>query len=305
MAERLTDALVRNVGLPDQGQRFIWDTQVKGFALRVTAGGARSFVVDYRAKGRQRRITIGSYPDWSVAAARDEAKAMKREVDLGGDPMGQRHEEATAPTVRDLWDRYEKDHLPQKAARTQADERAMWRKLILPPLGTTRVSDVTHADVDALHRHITSNRGTPIRANRTIEVLRKALNLAIRWGWRLDNPATGIRRNPEEKRTRYLSQQELVRLSAALAAHPERVSVNAIRLIMLTGARRGEVLNARWDQFDLEAGIWVKPSAHTKQRREHRVPLSAPALSLLSEMRKEAAGPYVFPGKSRARRIRE
>ncbi len=84
MAERLTDALVRNVGLPDQGQRFVWDTQIKGFALRVTAGGARSFVVDYRAKGRQRRITIGSYPDWSVAAARDEAKAMKREVDLGG-----------------------------------------------------------------------------------------------------------------------------------------------------------------------------------------------------------------------------
>ena len=169
------------MGLPDQGQRFLWDTQVKGFALRITARGAKSFVVDYRAKGRQRRMTIGSYPDWSVATARDEAKAMKREVDLGGDPMGQRHEEAAAPMVRDLWDRYEKDHLPQKAARTQTDERAMWRKLILPALGSTRVSDVTHADVDALHRHITCKRDTPVRANRTIEVLRKALNLAIRW----------------------------------------------------------------------------------------------------------------------------
>jgi integrase len=298
MPERLTDVVVRNAEPPDHGQRFIWDTEIKRFALRVTARGAKSFVLDYRVKGLQRRITIGSYPDWKVAAARNEAKAMKREVDRGGDPMGERHEEATAPTVRALWDRYERNHLPTKAARTQADERAMWQKLILPALGTTRVSDVTHEDIEALHHQITNKRNTPIRANRTVEVFRKALNLAIRWGWRTDNPAKGVRRNPEEKRTRYLSQQELARLSAALAEHPETVSVNAIRLIMLTGARRGEVLNARWDQFDLDAGIWVKPSAHTKQRREHRVPLSAPALALLSDINKEAQGQYVFPGKT-------
>lgn len=298
MSNRLTNALVRAAEPPERGQQFVWDTEIKGFALRVTARGAKAFVVDYRARGRQRRITIGSYPDWTVAAAREEAKALKREVDRGGDPMGQRHEETSAPRVRDLWERYESEHLPSKAERTQRDERAIWLKLILPALGTTRISDVSHEDVQALHRQITQKRGTPVRANRTVEVLRKAMNLAIRWGWRMDNPARGIRRNPEDKRTRYLSQEELARLSVALERHPERVSVNAIRFLMLTGARRGEVLNARWDQFDLRAGIWTKPSAHTKQRKEHRVPLSAPALSLLAELRNDADGAYVFPGKA-------
>jgi integrase len=298
MAERLGDVLVRKAAAPDRGQRFIWDTDIKGFALRITARGAKAFVLDYRAKGRQRRMTIGSYPDWTVAAAREEAKTLKREVDRGSDPMGVRHSDSAAPTMRDLWNRYGSDHLPNKAARTQADERSMWEKLILPSLGSMKVGDVTHGDVEALHRQITVRRRTPIRANRTIEVLRKALNLAIRWGWRTDNPASGIRRNPEEKRTRYLSQQELARVSQALVEHPEQVSANAIRFLMLTGARRGEVLNARWDMFDLGAGLWVKPSAHTKQRREHRVPLSAPALALLSDMRKQATGVFVFPGKA-------
>jgi integrase len=298
MAERLGDVLVRKAAAPERGQRFIWDTDIKGFALRITARGAKAFVLDYRAKGRQRRMTIGSYPDWTVAAAREEAKTLKREVDRGSDPMGVRHSDSAAPTMRDLWNRYGSDHLPNKAARTQADERSMWEKLILPSLGSMKVGDVTHGDVEALHRQITVRRRTPIRANRTIEVLRKALNLAIRWGWRTDNPASGIRRNPEEKRTRYLSQQELARVSQALVEHPEQVSANAIRFLMLTGARRGEVLNARWDMFDLGAGLWVKPSAHTKQRREHRVPLSAPALALLSDMRKQATGVFVFPGKA-------
>ena len=304
MAQRLTHALVRKALPPDRGQRFLWDSDIGGFALRITSSGAKAFVIDYRSKRRQRRLTIGSYPDWTVAAARDEARKIRRLVDRGIDPMAQRHAEASAPSVRDLWERYSAGHLPTKAARTQADERSMWEKLILPALGTMKVAEVAHDDVVCLHRDITTRRGTPVRANRTIEVLRKAFNLAIRWKWRLDNPAKGIQRNQEEKRTRYLSQQELARLSKALAVHPEKVSANAIRFLMLTGARRGEALNARWDQFDLKAGIWTKPSAHTKQRREHRVPLSAPALLLLSELKRSAEGPYVFPGKRQAEHLR-
>jgi integrase len=129
-----------------------------------------------------------------------------------------------------------------------------------------------------------------------IEVVRKAFNLAVRWGWRADNPAMGVHRNREEKRVRYLSAEEILRLSEALAAHPEKTSGSAIRLLMLTGARRGEVLSARWDMFDLEAGVWVKPSAHTKQRKVHRVPLSAAAVALLKEMKPDATSAYVFPG---------
>ncbi len=86
-----------------------------------------------------------------------------------------------------------------------------------------------------------------------------------------------MRRNQEEKRARYLSSGELIKLSEALAGHPEKASVDAVKLLLLTGARRGEVLSARWDMFDLDAGVWTKPSAHTKQRKDHRVPLSIPA----------------------------
>ena len=304
MAERLIDALVKQAPAPSRGQRLVFDTDIKGFALRVTEKGAKAFVIDYRIEGRQRRLTIGTYPAWSVAAAREEAKKLRRFIDRGEDPMAERHQARSAPTVADLWARYEAEHLPRKAERSQADERSMWAQLILPTLGKMKFVNVTHADVDALHRAITNGtvakdrKPTRVRANRTIEALRAAFKLAIRWGWRPDNPASGVQRNPEEKRNRYLSREELARLSEALAAHPQRNSANAIKLLMLTGARRGEVLNATWDMFDLEAGIWVKPSAHTKQRREHRIPLSGAAVSLLRELNAYAVGPYVFPGKT-------
>ena len=233
-------------------------------------------------------ITIGSYPDWSVQAARKTAKELKREVDQGHDPMGERHAERAAPTMIDLWERYRAEYLPNKAAKSQADERAMWTNIVLPRLGREKLASLTHADMDALHHYITMVRGTPIVANRTIAFLRGMFNLAKRWGWLADNPATGVRKNPEEKRNRYLNRTEIAALARALNEHSEAMSANAIKLLMLTGARRGEVLGARWEMFDLENGVWTKPSAHTKQRRLHRVPLSGPALQLLLDMKEEA-----------------
>jgi integrase len=196
------------------------------------------------------------------------------------------------------------EHLPRKSPRAAADDRSIWRKIVLPQLGAMKVADVKPDDIDALHAAVSKTR--PVRANRMVEVVRKAFNMAIRWGWRLNNPTSGVHRNQEEKRARYLSVTELTKLSEALAAHPEKSSANAIKLLLLTGARRGEVLGARWDMFDLETGVWVKPSAHTKQRKEHRVPLSAPAMRVLSEILVAAKteeladgtsiSPYVFPG---------
>lgn len=308
MPEKLSEAAARKALPPLQGQTMLWDAEVKGFALRITPGGAKSFILDYRTQGRQRRITLGAWPDWTVAAARETAKAMKREVDLGNDPMGDRQAQREAPTVQEMWVRYSREHLPKKAERSQADERMMWEKIILPRFGKMKVALITHDDVDALHRDITDIRGTPVRANRTIEVLRKAFNLAIRWKWREDNPASGVRRNQEEKRHRYLNRAEIAALAHALNEHSEPMSANAIKLLMLTGARRGEVLGATWEMFDLENGVWTKPSSHTKQRKLHRVPLSGPAVQLLTAMkaaaraREEASGlppcPYVFPGST-------
>jgi integrase len=171
-------------------------------------------------------------------------------------------------------------------------------------VGKLKVTDVKPDDIDALHREVSETR--PVRANRMVEVIRKAFNMAMRWGWRSDNPARGVHRNQEHKRARYLSASELTQLFKALSSHREEISANAIKLLLLTGARRGEVLGATWEMFDLNAGVWLKPSAHTKQRKEHRVPLSAPAMQLLSEMLLKAqttarkggvaVSQYVFPG---------
>ena len=306
---RIPDGMtVADLPTPPTGNKLYFDSEVKGFACRVTAGGARSFVLDYRAGQRQRRYTIGAYPDWKASAAREAAKALKKRIDLGEDPMGDRHEERAAPTVADLIDRFETDFLPKKAISTQRDYKAALEKLVRPTLGKKKVADVSHSDIDRLHRDVSNDNG-PYRANRTVAVLSKAFALAIRWGWRDDNPVKGVEKNQEDRRARYLTGDELLHLSAALQEHRDQKSANAVRLLLLTGARRMEVLAATWAMFDLEHGVWIKPSAHTKQKKEHRVPLSAPARKLLIDMKElaevkaksEKAQPsaFVFPGKSK------
>lgn len=297
MALRLTDRLVRSLPAPLAGNKITYCDELKGFGCRVTYSGAKSFVLNYRAGGRERRITVGSYPEWSVAAAREQVAKLKRDIDLGSDPLDQRNSDRDAPTVQDLFVRYSEEHLPRKATRSAADDASMWKNYILPKLGRVRLKDLTASDVDTLHRTISKLR--PTRANRVVEVLRKGLNLATRWGWVPKNPALGVQRNPEQPRQRYLSQSEIAYISAALDTSREQASANAIRLLMFTGARRTEVLSAEWSQFDLQNAVWTKPSHHTKQRREHRIPLSVAAQQLLTRLHSARTSQrYVFPSNT-------
>lgn len=304
MSQKITDRLLRSLPAPASGNRITYDVEVAGFGIRITAAGAKAFVLNYRLAGRERRYTIGSYPDWSVAAARERAKELKRAVDLGEDPMGQRHEDRAAPSVSQLANRYLAEHAIRKTARTLKDEQSMLKKLVLPALGKIKVHDVRHDDIDQLHREISQTR--PIRANRIAQMLSKMFSLGIRWGYRIDNPVKGWSRNPEARRTRYLTGDELQRLNRVLATHPNRACSNVIRLLLLTGARRGEVLTATWDQFDLDVGVWVKPAGYVKQRKEHRVRLSGAALRLLRDMRSErTTSRYLFPGGVSDRPLQE
>ncbi|MGH7054931.1 MAG: tyrosine-type recombinase/integrase [Stellaceae bacterium] len=295
----LTDKTVRSLSNPEKGNKITYDggpTAIRGFGARVTAGGVKSFVLNYTIAGRERRLTIGGYPAWTVAAARAEAKRLRQDVDRGIDPLAEREAERAAPAVADLSARYLAEHAIKK--RTGKDDESMIRRIVNPELGNRKVVSLTFADIDRLHRKVTKEHG-PYQANRLVALLSKMLSLAVRWEMRTDNPARGVERNPEERRYRYLSGDELRRLTEALAAHSSQAAANAVRLLLLTGARRGEVLSATWDQFDLNAGIWIKPSAHTKQKREHRVPISAPARQLLGEMKaaQKNPAPYVFPAR--------
>ena len=302
--EPLSDAGVRRLPRPKKGNHITWDTAVGGFGIRITAGGARAFVLDYRTKaGRQRRITIGRFGDWTTGAARIRARELRRLVDIGADPLGDFEAARAAPTVAELADRFEREHLPRKRLGTQLAYGRTLDKYIRPHFGLhTKVADVAFADVDTLHRKITAT-GNPSAANRTVAILSKMFNLAILWGMRTDNPVKGVERNLEVKRKRYLTGGELDHMVEALAAHPNRQSADIIRLLLLTGARKGEVTGMRWDGVDLKTGIWTKLASTTKQKADHTVPLSAPALQLLNEIRagaNGALGKFVFPSDSKS-----
>jgi integrase len=301
---KLTDNLLRKLPTPESGNKIHYDDAVKGFGARVTAAGDRAFILNYRRKldGRERRITIGSFPDWSTTAAREEAKRLKRAIDGGADPVGEQEDSRAAPTVADMCARFERDYLPRNRPTTQRVYKQQIHTDILPALGRTKVAAVSHGDVDGFHHRLSAR--APRHANHTVAVLSRMLNLAIRWGWRTDNPCKGVERNQENKRHRYLTGAEISRLSEALAELEDKAAANAVRLLLLTGARRGELLAAKWSDVDLEAGVWIKPASTTKQAALHRVPLSAAAVQVLTEMRAQAAddAEWIFPARGSGHR---
>jgi integrase len=296
---KLTDNLLRRLPTPERGNKITYDTAVKGFGVRITAADNRAFILNYRRKldGRERRITIGSFPDWGTTAAREEVKRLKRAIDGGADPVGEQEENRAAATVAELCARFERDYLPRKRPSTQRVYRQQIRTDILPAFGKTKVAAVSHADVDGFHHRLSAR--APTHANRTIAVLSRMFSLAVRWGWRADNPCKGVERNQENKRHRYLTGAELARLSKAFAGLRDQNAANAMRLLLLTGARQGELLAAKWRDIDFEARVWAKPAATTKQAAMHRVPLSAATVQVLTEMRAQADedADWIFPAR--------
>jgi integrase len=298
MAQRLTDKAVKVLAPPARGNTIAYDIEVKGFGVRITAAGTRAFVLNYRRKSDalERRYTIGSFPDWSTTAAREEAKRLKREVDSGGDPVGEHVANRAAPTVADLCVRFDEEHIAKQRPHTQTEYRAIIRNSILPALGKMKVTAVDFEHVERLHADVTKR--APILANRTLAVTAKMFTLAIKWRLRTDHPCKSVERNREHFRKRYLRPDELIRLTKALADDPNQQAADVFRLLLLTGARKGEALSATWDQFDLVAGVWTKPHALTKQKTDHRIPLSAPARQLLARLHQQSEGlPWVFPGR--------
>jgi len=147
-------------------------------------------------------------------------------------------------------------------------------------------------------RKLQGPKKTPIRANRVGEALRKAFSLAIEWGWREDNPASGFYRRLENPRERFLTKDEIDRLANALDHDEDQRAADIIRICMLTGARVGEVRQSRFEQFNLDLLIWTKPASTTKQRRMHRVPISENVAAIVRQRKLVVpnSSPWVFPG---------
>jgi integrase len=304
----------------------IFDTEILGLSARVQCSGARAFSLDYRFAGRQRRMTIGRWPEWSVTAARERAKELRRMIDEGLDPLATREDLREAPRVKDMIDRYIREHLPKLAPVNASDQTSMLRKIVEPALGNRLVTDITKSDVAQFldvvaegrprpcklkpnnrARKLQGHKPTPVRANRVGEVLRKMFTLAVEWEWRADNPAQGFHRRIEQARERFLSPEELTRLAAVLDRAEDQRAAGIIRMCMLTGARVGEVRQARFEQFNLDYAIWSKPAATTKQRKIHRVPISQDVVAIVRQRQLVVprGNPWVFPGDAVGKPVRE
>jgi len=324
MKQHLTERAIKAMVPEIDRDLLVYDDEVTSFAICVYRSGKRAFVLRYRIAGRARHFTIGSWPDWSVTAAREEAKRLKREVDAGNDPLGNRIDHRNAPTMSDLIDRYLREHAVQLAPRSFSDRTSLLRKLVEPEWGTRKVADITPEDVDRLLAKISKGRPrprkhppkpsprrpemkgarfgpTPVRANRVGEILRKMFNLAIKWKMRDDNPASGFRRNPENEREYFLTLPEIDRLASALAEDEDQRGTAIIRMCLLTGARLGEVRCARFEEFNLHLMYWMKQATNTKQRKVHRRPISQDVAAIVRERRAAVPPgcPWLFPGDAK------
>lgn len=304
---KLTKSVVDKLQ-PGNREAVYWDEALPGFGVRLKTSGQRSYIVQYRERtsGRSRRMTISQHgPLLTFDQAKRIARTTLADVLRGADPSGERAEQKAAPTISDLCADYIERHaIPNKRPRGVVDDQRMIDREILPSIGSRKVNSVSRRDVEALHLRYADR---PYAGNRLLSLLSKMFSLAASWGWREDNPVRGIPRFPEEKRDRWLSQAELNRLWEVLEAHPNRRAAEAVQLQLLTGSRMGEVLTARCADFDLDRGVWRKPSAHTKQKRTEHLPMNAAAVELVSRRLEavDAESEWLFPGNVEGEPLKE
>ena len=262
MAERqyrtLTKRTVDRLSV-DGKDAIFWDNDLPGFGVRIYPSGKKVFVVQTRAFGRSKRVSLGTHgdTDFSVDHARKKATDIIARIKTGQPPVPP--EPAPDPTVADLAGRYEREYVAMHCKPlTVSHYRLMLRKHIVPALGERLVADVEYKDILAFHNSL---HHMPTVANRAADILVKMFNLADAWGWRPSgsNPARSVPRFRVEKHERFLTREELFRLGEALRAAPaERLASThaaaSIRLLVLTGCRRNEILGLRWDDLNFDTG---------------------------------------------------
>ena len=276
----LTARLARETK-PGERDVFLFDRALPGFGLRVHRSGAKAWIVQTRIEGKSRRIVIARYGEMDLVQARRRARDMLARVQAGDNPADDIRKEKTAPTVAMLADEYLRRCDPYWKPSGRKTIRIYLKARILPAFGKMAVERVGPEEVAAWFDE--ASRDRPGAANRAFEILRSMMFRAEEYGFREPgtNPCLGIRKNPRRNVARFLDTDELARLGRALDAHeaewPEAVA--AIRLLALTGCRRGEVLDLRWR--DIGENAIALPDSKTGPRS---VPLGEAARAIVEAL---------------------
>jgi integrase len=313
---KITKSVVDNA-YPEAADWFLWDTELKGFGLKVSKGGRKSYVCQYRTAGGRsgddRRLTIGQHGSpWTVEMARSEAKQVLGRAANGEDPALEKQDLKKRLSVAELCDQYLQHGCGTKKASTLATDKGRIEHHIKPLIGRKKVQDITRADVKKFLQDIaqgktaadikTGKRGRAIvrggqgTATRTVGLLGGIFAYAVDCGMIDTSPAVGVKRFADKKGNRYLSQQELVALGEALRKAEEEgenpSALAILKLLVFTGARKGEIETLKWSEVDFASGYLKLADSKTGQKA---IPLNAGALQVLNDQERLSENEHVFP----------
>jgi len=270
------------------------DSECIGLKLRVSKGGRKFFQHRYRHLGRKRCLTIGEFPHVTVQEARKRVSEHKGLLSRDIDPASERELKRQDIDLAAFCNDFYMPHA-MSFKKTWKNDEYMINHRIIPVLGKLRLSTITIRDITNFHAK-EKERNTATTANHYLILLKRMLNLAVKWGLLEKSPAAGMEKfNQNPPRERYLSKEELPRFLKALDGQEDQLSMSAIKLLLFTGCRKGEILSLRWDQIRLEEGRLYLPI--TKNGQSRSVILNANARAVLESLmeHRDDGAEYVFP----------
>ena len=310
MREKLSEQTVKRLPIPPGGNRITYFAgdmiqgvaAPRGFGVRVTAGGARSFILNYRMRGREHRMTIGAWPDWSVLKAVREARSLRQRVDRGENPLEDRAPPPVMKTVASVLDDFITRCVRnnENPLRTADDLESAFNRLVKPRIGKIGVYDLRRSHIAEMTDWIEDNAG-PVMADKCRAYTRKAMSWYAERDDQFNVTAAFVRVKPranqkERARTRVLSDEE-IRIIWPVLEHTGTFGA-MVKMLLLTGQRRDEVAHMSRGEIDKE-GIWVIPAERYKTKRPNHVPLSKAALALIETQPTLGDCDLIFPSRAK------